>query len=356
MEAIRKEAKALKVMGNYEMAEAYYSQIYSATCDKWISFEYAQCLKKKNAIDRALEISHALYLREPDFEYNRTLLAWLLYEKHYKQFKVDYAYEGLKELYDIALFVTELVKQETHSPYEIIMLRLIKLLKKSTGHFENQRLALLDLLDFEMLSEIPRKTYRQGKDLTYQSDKELAYSCKTKDLYAVGKYTACIACCEEALRVIKRFHHHNDLWIKVRMALCHAKLEGPESAIKILEPLTRQKEHWVLFSDIARLYQTKGDFRTALYYFSRAALTPDLPKMKVILYEDMWRLLMQMDDQVHGRLHAQYLQQIRKEEGWGSKIELDIYLANPENGLVINKSLKHVLSQFWHTKVTDWGK
>ncbi|BES64789.1 hypothetical protein SANA_12280 [Gottschalkiaceae bacterium SANA] len=325
MKEIRSEAKKLKDTGKYHEAIRLYEQIYEEVFDKWIAWEYSYCLKGSGHIDKAIEVSKSIYKHSSDFKINNDMLAWLLFEKYYKEKKDNYSYIEVDNMYKIALFVPRLVTQEKKSPFERIVLTMIKIIKNHDGNSINANekvLNLIELIDPNKLSLEPRISKSSRKQRVYQSNREMYYATKTKVLLNLDKFSECLDCCEDAYASIKVFHHDNDIWIDIRRALCKAKLEGPLVAIAEMKQISMKKKHWIIFYELGKLYESVGDQENALLNYCRASISSEPIKMKVKLYYDTYQLLKEAKEKNWAEVHAFYIVRIKEQQGWNLTPEL----------------------------------
>lgn len=353
MEELRIQAKQLKDEKAYDKAIEKYSQIYSPDCDKWVAWEYAHCLKRLEQHDRAIDICKTLYSKDKTFKYNNDLLAWLLFEKYFKEIKQVYSYEEVNLIYKIALFVSEIVTQDEETPYEKIMLKTLRILKKNSNNPDDKILTILEKIDTQKLSETAPKYKIKDKEQEYQSNKEMFYAYKTKALYNKKLYEECISCCEEALNTIEKFHHNNDIWIQSRKALCLGEMENVDIAINELKKLVAIKLHWIFYAEIARLYQAINDNINALLYFCRAAITSDPPQMKVTLYYEMAELINTLGDSNIANLHAVFAKDIREKEGWNISSELNALINETKKADNKQKAQIEILQEYWLSKIYE---
>lgn len=337
MDELRIKAKQFKNKKEFNEAILIYEQIYPIYYDKWVGWEYSYCLKQLVKIDQAIEISKKIYSKDKKFKYNNDLLAWLLYEKYFKNLKDKYSHDEVVQLYNIALFVSTIISQDKTSPLEKILLKALRVLKRDGNNFEDKMIILLNKIDIKKLSTIPREYIdKKDKRKEYQSDKEMYYAYKSKALYVEQKYEECINCCEEALSDIADFHHDNDVWIQYRKSLSIGKLGSVDNAIEELKKLSNIKSHWVIFAEIARLYTVSCDNENALLYFCRAAITPDPPKMKVSMYDEMAIFLKNIGQDYFAYLHVLLSKNIRVGEGWNI----------PTNGIDLIAKLKKTEEEY----------
>lgn len=314
--AIRKQAKEQKEQKNWQNATDLYEKIYSPQCDRWLAWEYSDCLKKLSRLDEAISVSKELHQRDKQFFYNNNFLSWLLYEKYFKHQKDEYSNQELHHLYEIAISITTFTVQDGKSAYESIIIQMLNLLKKHGSNQAPKILTLLEKLDVQRLSEEAGKYEQNGREKEYQSKKEMFYAVKSKTLLASKRYDDCISCCDEALACLERFHHDNKTWIIARKAVSMAEMGNQDEGISELKKAVIHKNHWSLFDKIAEIYLMKQDSQSALLYFSMAAITNDPPKMKVTLFMDMANLLISMGDQENAWKHLCFSKAIREKEQW----------------------------------------
>lgn len=343
----RSEAKELKSQKNWQDAVILYEKIYSSDCDRWIAWEYADCLKKLSRLDESIEVSKALLQRERSFLHNNNFLSWLLYEKYFKKIKEKYTYQDLNQLYNITLSVSTFTSQDNKSAYEKIIFQMLKIIKNHGNNPTEKMLSLLEKLDVDKLSEEAGKYERNGREQEYQSKKEMYYSLKTKALFDCEKYEDCIVCCDEALSRFTQFHHDNKTWLIARKAVCLAETGDTDTAISDLKEAVVHRNHWSLFEKIAKIYLIKNDNNMALLYYCRAAITSDSPKMKVSLYFDMAKLLLSMDDTKSAWKHLCFAKSVREKEGWNIPNEME-RLYNEISSHNYDSDIKsHQLKDFW---------
>ena len=149
------------------------------------------------------------------------------------------------------------------------------------------------------------------------SPRELLYVNRTKVLFTAEDHPNCIASIEEALSVIPRFHHGNQLWLSRRLALCLGRLGETANAIEKMKSVLSEKDEWFIKSEIGELFLNSGDRAQAFSWFASAALTQGHSEYKVRLYELMWEtcqnsalLRSKADD------HFMLATSVRKEKSW----------------------------------------
>lgn len=321
MDNLRKRAKDLRQTGNYPEAIVLYSQLWDSTNpqnnDNWLGWEYADSLKKDGQIDKAISICEQVYFYNSDFKHNNDLFAWCLFEKHFKSIKEFYSMEEEKSLFQNAELVIKLVNQNSKSPYEHVVFRIIKLLKDKPQYPASRILYWLNKIDVKLISDTPYTfTGKYGKEQESQSRKEMYYACKTKALFEKKLYSDCIICCDEAISQITLFHHDNDIWINIRKAKSIGFNGDIQTALNNLLDLQIKKDHWSLLEDISLFYYKSGDFKNCLIYALRAALTKDPIYQKVNLFYHIGLILQKNGDNDHALMHYLFSKKIREEKDW----------------------------------------
>lgn len=344
---IRKQAQKQKNQNNWADAITLYKKIYSPQCNRWLAWEYADCLKKLSRLDDAITVSKNIYQRDKEFTHNNNFLSWLLYEKYFKHPKTDYNFNELNHLYEIALSITTFTTQDGKSSYEFTIIQMLKLLKKYGNNPVPKILTLLEKLNVQKLSDKAGTYELKGREKEYQSPKEMFYAMKTKALLDSKHYTECISCCDEALLRLEHFHHDNKVWIIARKAVSMANNGIPDEAILELKKALIHKRHWSLLEKIAEVYLIKQDTSNALLYFSMAAISNDPPKMKVTLYMKMVNLLYSVGDNENAWKHLCFSKEIREKEQWNIpasmqqlQMKLSVYKFSNEVQL-------YQLKEFW---------
>ncbi len=344
---IRDKARALSDKKAWDEALPLYEQLYAPKCDKWLAWEYSRCLKSLGKIEEALVVSKELYSRDANFNYNNSILTWLLYEKCFKNPKDSYNYTELNKLYDTAIFITKTVEQNDKSAYQKTIVRMLKLLYQHSNNPHEKGLALLDKLDVSMLAE-KAGTYKQGeREKEFRSDKEMYYSYKTKALISCKKYDECILCCDEAFSAISDFHNDIDVWVLSRKAMSLAKLNKFDEAIILLKETITKKDHYSLLESLGDIYLINNEIDNALLFYCRAALTKDTPEMKVKLYPKIAKLLCDVKNTESALKHVLFTIQVRKQNEWQIPNDLQALYdkLSPDNA--VQEIKLPILKDFW---------
>lgn len=345
LDELRNEAKSFKSEGKYKEAIAIYKELYDNNPDKWLSWEYAHSLKLIGELDKAIEISKRCFNNYQNFQYNNGLLASLLYEKYYKFPQKTYSNSELKQLYEIAVFIDEIIREEKKSPYELIMIATLKVLKEKQTSFSKEIINILNIININNISDKVGKYKLGERETEYQSNLEFYFSFKTKMLYSEKRFIECISCCEEGLKAIAEFHHDNDIWMKIKRAQSLAEIGEIKQSIEELERLVKLKRHWSIYYDLAMVYEKDSDIKKSLVNFCLASadITPD--KMKVGLFQKMAQFLDEINETDWAYKHALFAKKIRTQNEWTIPKELEEYIKKRKNENIIFD--KADLENYW---------
>ncbi|MCX7954432.1 MAG: S1 RNA-binding domain-containing protein [Bacteroidales bacterium] len=204
----------------------------------------------------------------------------------------------------------------------------ISILKLCDAHAKNQFNArkineLLSGLDYNFLSDKPKiiDTQERGK-VELLSDLEKYFILKTKALLKLKEFDKCIEYCNKGLALIKNFHCNNDFWLKRRIALSEYGLGNYEKSEKLLKELLESKEgydKWFLYMEISKVYLKQGNFEKAWKYAVDATFYGNEPHFLIELYLIQSRILYKLNRASEGRIIAELIAAILKEQKWKEK-------------------------------------
>lgn len=206
----------------------------------------------------------------------------------------------------------------------------ISVLKLCDVHAENLFNArkineLLNRLDYNLLSDKCKKIETQERgDVELSSDLEKYFALKTKALLKLGQFEECKACCKTGLTLLEKFHYNNDLWFKMRIALSEDKLGNHEISENLFQELLTSKagnDKWFLYRDIAEVYFEQADFQKAWKYAVDAAFYGNEPHFLIGLYLLQARILFKLERPGEGKILAELISAILKEQEWNDKTE-----------------------------------
>lgn len=206
----------------------------------------------------------------------------------------------------------------------------ISILKLCDAHAENLFNArrindLLSGLDYNLLSNKSKtiKTQERG-DVELSSDLEKYFALKTKALLKLGEFESCKELCNKGLQLLEKFYYKNDLWFKMRIALSEDGLGNHEKSEELFKELLESKagsDKWFLYRDISKVYYEQGDFTKAWKYAVDAAFYGNEPHFLIGLYLLQARILHKLQRPAEGKILAELIAAILKEQKWTDKTE-----------------------------------
>lgn len=206
----------------------------------------------------------------------------------------------------------------------------ISILKLCDAHAENLFNAkrineLLSGLDYNILSNKSKTIETQERgEVELSSDLEKYFALKTKALLKLGEFGTCIEHCNKGLELIEKFHYNNDLWFKMRIALAEDGLGHHERSEELFKELLESKagnDKWFLYRDISEVYFEQGDFVKAWKHAVDAAFYGNEPHFLIGLYLLQARILFKLERPTEGKILAELIASILKEQEWNDKAE-----------------------------------
>lgn len=285
------ELKNLFTQGQYDQVVSYWKNPGEvAQFSEWDFKEVMESFYKLKRYQDCLEVYRKCHEKHPESKLLDDTMGWAIYHTKVKDFdfrhgnvsmmlkQVDYALEHSSDTqysarWFLAKFVVKAVKDE-----------------KLSGK-QNLRRALqyLDCVNPDILSTEEQRTIKEdGKIQRSASDQESWYSYKTWLLLEVQDYDACMACCDQALRVISNFHNNNDGWFCYRKAECLRSLNRREEAKNCAEKIMQRGfKPGCLLQLMFELEAEAGNNGKALAYAGACALSDPEHKMRVTFYEEL---------------------------------------------------------------------
>lgn len=207
-------------------------------------------------------------------------------------------------------------------PFTIACIGLAKAHSKNLFN-ANRIESLLKLLKVEFLSK-KSSSYRNSdsKEVHQPSDFETYYALRTKALLKNESYSECIDLCQIALREISDFHYNNDLWFKMRIAICQENLGEYEKSERLFQELLSTRagsDKWFLYRDIAELYFEQKKYDNAWRFAVDAAFYGNEPHYMINLYVLQARILVRLERASEGKVLAQLIAAVLQEQGWSNK-------------------------------------
>lgn len=238
----------------------------------------------------------------------------------------------------------------------------ISIFKLADAHGENLFNArkvndLVSTLDYNLLSPESRtlETEERG-EIELASDLEKFFALKTKALIKLEEYEDCKELCQLALSTLDKFHYNNDLWFKMRIAITEEKLGNFEESEFLFKKLLSSKagsDRWFLYRDLAEVYYEHEDYSRAWKYSVDATFYGNEPHYLIRLYLLQARILFKLERPDEGKVLAELIGTILKEQIWNDKSEynrlFDYYKIDRESLPSTNEVIR-VAREYWNSQ------
>ena len=241
---ITDKAKALIDTNANEALELYREawQNHQDEFNDWDAFFTLKTARKVNEGD--LEFIKEIIEAHSESEKVQNLTGWFVFDKYIKgQSRVqltnnEYNIERLLE------FISQKNLREDNSfpcPFTISVLSMVD------AHGENLFNARkiehwLSKLNPEYLSKVPNSfEHEERGHIETASDLEKYFANRSKALLKLTEYESCKEVAQKGLSEIDVFHTNNDLWFKMRIALCEEHLGNLEKSEELFKQLLHSK-------------------------------------------------------------------------------------------------------------------
>ncbi|MNK07672.1 polynucleotide phosphorylase/polyadenylase [compost metagenome] len=237
-------------------------------------------------------------------------------------------------------------------PYTIAIMELSK--GHSKNMFNGRKIyEYLEKLNPLYLSTNNNNYILEGEEIKVASDLENYYALKTKSLLKIEMYEECKSTCEIALNKLSEFHYNNDLWFKMRIAICYEKLGDLLKSEELFQKLVSSKagnDKWFLYHDISELYYQQNNLEKALEYAINATFYgTDLDKMNGLLLLQA-RILVKLNRIEEGKKIAELILSIIKKYELRNKQDyhnlFKYFSIDSENPIEFN-SIYKIAKEFW---------
>lgn len=236
---------------------------------------------------------------------------------------------------------------------------IISIYKLCDAHAENLFNAkrineILLTLDYNIMSDKFKtvETQKQG-ELELPSDLEKYFALKTKALLKLRDYQSCIEYCKKGLKALHKFHFNNELWFKMRIAISEEGLGNHEKSEELFRVLIESKagnDKWFLYRDISEVYFEQQDYEKAWKYSVNAAFYGNEPHFLIGLYLLQARILFKLKRPAEGKLLAELIAAILKEQEWNDKAEYSKLFSYYQINRTTLRSVNEIIKEtriFW---------
>ena len=295
---------------------------FSAELNEWDAFFIINAFRKSGMFDAT--IINALTERFSENERVTGTYAWLIFDQFIKGKDKENLLYNQGHIGKMAEIVAQKDLQDDSSfpcPLTIAIFKLVD--AHSEGIFHAKEIVFwLEKLDPGLLSQKVQTISTPQGDKEIASDAEKYYALFSKALLKTSEYDRCKSVAQKALETISSFHYNNDLWFKMRIAICEEKsgdLEKSETLFQEILSTKAGSDKWFLYRDIADLYYEQKSYDKAWKYAVDAAHYGNEPHFLINLYLLQARILFKRGKSEQGKLLANLIAAILKEQGWTIK-------------------------------------
>jgi len=324
------ESKA-KALINIDPNQALilYRQIWNeflGDYNSWDAFHTLKILRlvENPDIDWALEIA-----KKYEDEKVKNFFAWLIFDNCVKNRTKIEILKNEKIIIALCDIVLQKNLREDDSYPCPVTISIFKVIDAYSENLFNAKKIneWLGKLQIDRLSEKSKsiQSEQRGK-IEIASDLEKYFALKTKSLIRLEKFEECHLMCKMGLDEVERFHYNNDLWLKMRLAICEEKTGNPEECEKLFKELITSKagsDKWFLYQKISELYYEQKNYETAWKYAVDAAFYGNEPEYMLGLFLLQSRLLYKLDRAKEGKILAELICSVLKEKDWNSNTEYE---------------------------------
>jgi cold shock CspA family protein len=192
---------------------------------------------------------------------------------------------------------------------------------------------------------------KAGREIELATDLENWYSYKTKALIEIEHYLDCIKVCEQALKLIQKFHYDNEIWIKRRIAICKLRLGETSEGINLLFDVLLNKKEWFIFKEYAEEILKTGDLEKARKYAIDAALMKGDYLLRLDLFRLIAEILNKLNEPDLAKKHHFVELLLRTEKKWRipeylEPLQAELAQLNP---VPTSKAMLEELKKYWHS-------
>ena len=353
------QLKNLYDQGKYEeVISFWFNPLEMETFSQWDFRDVMNSFYKLRRYADCLEVYRACYKRYPDFTYLEDKMGWSIYHTKVKTFSFDDGdVSTLKKQID---FVFAHSTNSQYSPRWVLAKYLVDAINDGKlGYERDYRMIChyLDLVDPSTLDTTESSfTDATGRVRALASSQESWYTEKSKALFKLADFGACIECCDEALKVIRQFHSNNDSWFTYRKAKCLQAIgKADEAKDYILKILDRGFAHWCLYQLLFEHERDAGNTEKCMSYLGFCALSDHEHKMRVSFYVEASDFLESIGESTTAMLHRRLVNLLREENDWKEKSIQTTWQLSDE---IQNADKQQILSRlipFW-TQAKDNGR
>lgn len=344
---------------SFQMKELFDAKDYDAVIEfaknekekndfnEWAYFYLVNSYYKNKDYNNALKVSKEFLRKYKNSDILNDKIGWCLYYTKVKKFDIEK--DNIDNLINVVDFIAKRCKQQEYSPYEVVILNLLKIIYNKANTQTNYDLGnkYLELLDPELLSDEERSAEINGRTMKIASQKEQWYNRKIKTLIALKEYEECLKEIDIAFNKIDKFHNKSKEWLKYRQAVCYFCINNIEKADEIIKEILLTFQHWCLYEKLFEIEKVKNNYDEALKYAATAALLNGEDKSKISFYKKVGDYLIENDKIEEGQYHYRLVYLVREEQNWKLDKTIENLITMDEIKSKDKRDVINYLKNFW---------
>lgn len=339
-------AKELCQQKNYKAVLAMYQNARpNPSWTGWDYYYYAYALQKMKDYAKGHEIARLGMIAFPQFSRLHSVYCWCVYYVYIQKYTEKR--DDPRRFRQAVDAVLQYSRQEPYSPYTQTVWKVVNSLRGRPGHRAADISHYLEKLDPDLLSAEERSLRKNGVTVPVASEKEQWYSLRSRFLVKEEKYDACIALCQEALRVFSQFHHDNDMWFSYRIALCQLRKGQVDEAMQEFQRLLQYHEHWIFYRGLFYGAEARSDLPSMLQYGAAGMLTGSQLAEKINFIAQFAEALQQAGQDMMAFVHYVLIVKLRKQRGWYISADLQQRVAAYQQPVPTWQTLLDTVYSFW---------
>lgn len=354
---LEQKAKSLKDSNPDESAKIY-QEIWNEFNEEFNSWDALFAIQTLRKIDCTnVHIDWAFELADKFTEEKVTnVFGWLIFDKLVKQANKQDLINNESKILKMAQIVSQKNLREDDSYPCPVTISLFKLAKNYSKPFNKSKIQqILEQINPDILS-LKEGVSNDDPEESYSSDFEKYISLNTKALLKLEKFNDCIKYCEIGLTTISHFHGNNDTWLKMRIALSEDRLGNHEKGEKLLNEILSTRvgsDKWFIYKEISEIYFEQKEYTKAWKLAVEATYYGNEPHFLIGLFLLQSRILFKLSRIEDGKLLAELIAAILKENNWGERQEytrLFSYYKININGVNSVTNLYLKAQNFWNNE------
>ena len=308
-------ARKLRKESRYAEAREEFKHIWEENPNRYVGWQYAQCLRKLARLEEAEAVAKEALERFPEDVYTRSEMGWVVYAKYFKP---------AVEAHDLggAIRAANQVLSYNSDVLALARVALDVMRVAKTRRKWQVVLEWADRLKPENLGNEPREY--DGKRMP--SDLERWYILRASALLALERFNEARQVALEGLDVFPGDSPY-DVHLRRTAALASGRSGHTEGAIaEMRQWLGHRRADWYMKADLAELEWRAGNLSKAYRLLCEAVLSsPQAEESKLGAFATLVRVALDLGKLDVAAAHVALVRMIRSLNGWRIPAEVEQY-------------------------------